>query len=244
VNEDSILTFGDRDELDLYTPRGLDILGITVEDRTLRAYAERIEHRDVDALLGTAHVLTPSRQRVCELRRFLLSVLNSLAANPAALHFDETQRLLEQSILAATLAVFGDTEEVTGPRPLCPARHQVVERAKAYMQAHIDEPITVVDLCTHLGVSRRTLQYSFHEVLGQNPVRFLRALRLNGVRRDLKAAKAPGGSIQDIAATWGFWHLGHFVTDYKQMFGELPSETMRGRAHREPGGRGASRGSG
>jgi AraC family ethanolamine operon transcriptional activator len=76
-------------------------------------------------------------------------------------------------------------------------------------------------------VSRRTLQYSFQEVLGINPVRFLRAMRLNGVRRDLKSGSRPAASVQDIAARWGFWHLGHFVTDYKRMFGELPSETAR-----------------
>jgi AraC family ethanolamine operon transcriptional activator len=65
-------------------------------------------------------------------------------------------------------------------------------------------------------------------------VRFLRALRLNGVHRDLKAAKPPGNSIQDIAATWGFWHLGHFVTDYKRMFAELPTETLRRRGRPAP----------
>jgi AraC family ethanolamine operon transcriptional activator len=39
----------------------------------------------------------------------------------------------------------------------------------------------------------------------------------------------PPDLVQNPAATWGFWHLGHFVTDYKQMFGELPSTTLRGR---------------
>jgi len=58
-------------------------------------------------------------------------------------------------------------------------------------------------------------------------VRFLRALRLNGVRRELRAGRPLAGSVQDTAARWGFWHLGHFVTEYKQMFGELPSETLR-----------------
>ena len=228
---ESLLTFGDGEELDLYTPRSLDILGITIEEQALRTYAEQIEHRDADALFGRSHVITPNPARLDELRRFLLSVLNSLAVNPGALHFEESQRLLEHSIMAATIAVFVDQDEAASPRAPCPSRHHVVERARAYMQARIDEPITVTDLCVFLGVSRRTLQYSFHEVLGQNPVRFLRALRLNGVRRDLKAAKPARRSIQDIAAAWGFWHLGHFVADYKRMFGELPSETMR-RDHR------------
>ena len=65
------------------------------------------------------------------------------------------------------------------------------------------------------------------QVLGINPVAFLRAMRLNGVRRDLRSACSAGDCVQDVAARWGFWHLGHFVTDYKHMFGELPSQTLR-----------------
>jgi len=37
--------------------------------------------------------------------------------------------------------------------------------------------------------------------------------------------------VQDIAARWGFWHLSHFANDYRRMFGELPSETLRSSAH-------------
>ena len=40
--------------------------------------------------------------------------------------------------------------------------------------------------------------------------------------------------VQDIAARWGFWHLGHFVTDYRRMFGELPSQTLQARRHTNP----------
>ena len=47
--------------------------------------------------------------------------------------------------------------------------HALGERAGA--QAHF------IDLCRVLGVSRRTQQYSFQEVLQLNPVSYLRAMR-------------------------------------------------------------------
>ncbi len=151
--------------------------------------------------------------------------MQSLDANPTALQYRQTQRVLEQSLLSAVVATVPDND--ASPKPPTPNRRHIVDAAKVFMNARIAEPITVADVCVELGVCRRTLQYSFQEVLGINPVRFLRALRLNGVRRDLRNAATPANSVQDMAAKWGFWHLGHFVTDYKRMFGELPSETVR-----------------
>ena len=107
----------------------------------------------------------------------------------------------------------------------------VVARAQDYMREHVEEPLTVEDLCRALQVSRRTLQYSFQEILQLNPVSYLRAMRLNGVRRALKSSAAQRQSVQDVAARWGFWHLSHFANDYRRMFGELPSETLRQSAH-------------
>jgi AraC family transcriptional regulator, ethanolamine operon transcriptional activator len=48
------------------------------------------------------------------------------------------------------------------------------------------------------------------------------------VRRALRQA-APGVTIQDIASHWGFWHLSQFAQDYRQLFGELPSDTLHKR---------------
>jgi AraC family transcriptional regulator, ethanolamine operon transcriptional activator len=45
------------------------------------------------------------------------------------------------------------------------------------------------------------------------------------VRRGLREAEA-GATVQDVAARWGFWHLGQFSLDYKKHFFELPSETL------------------
>jgi AraC family ethanolamine operon transcriptional activator len=225
VDVDTMVTLGGKDELDFYTPRGFDILGLVVDEKGLEAHARCVEHRDVAFIFVGQGTLRPGSERLDELRRLLLSVLQSLDANPTALQYRQTQRVLEQSLLSAVVATVPDND--ASPRPPTPNRRHIVDAAKAFMNARIAEPITVADVCVELGVCRRTLQYSFQDVLGINPVRFLRALRLNGVRRDLRNAATPANSVQDMAAKWGFWHLGHFVTDYKRMFGELPSETVR-----------------
>lgn len=52
-------------------------------------------------------------------------------------------------------------------------------------------------------------------------------MRLNRVRRELKTERPRFDSVQEAAARWGFWHLSHFSAEYKTMFGELPSDTLR-----------------
>jgi AraC family ethanolamine operon transcriptional activator len=227
VRPGMVMALAPGEDLEFYAPPGFDVLGVSVDEQALREHARFVEERDVDRLFGTSSVLVRDPARVDALRSTLSSMLESLDANPTALLFAAARRLLEETVLGAIVAMVDGNGEAAVPAPTA-ARCHVVERARAYMHAHIDEPITVAGLCKTLGVSRRTLQYSFQDILGLNPVRFLRALRLNGVRRELRHPP-PAATVQDAAARWGFWHLGHFVTDYRHMFGELPSETLRGR---------------
>jgi AraC family ethanolamine operon transcriptional activator len=86
----------------------------------------------------------------------------------------------------------------------------------------------MLELCSQVGASRRKLTYCFQDVLGTSPMQYLRAVRLNGVRRELRSGEA--AAVQDAAARWGFFHMGQFSTDYKKQFGELPSATLRAAA--------------
>ncbi len=95
------------------------------------------------------------------------------------------------------------------------------------MRAHLHQPLTLTDLSDALGTSSRTLSYGFQEIFGMSPIAYLKTLRLHSVYRTLKAADTSSQTIESIANQFGFWSLGHFSRDYKQMFGELPSETYR-----------------
>ena len=229
-----VMALAPGEDLEFYAPPGLDVLGVSIDEQALREHARFVEERDIDRLFGSSSVLVPDAGRVDAFRGTLTSMLESLDANPTALRFAAARRLLEETVLGAIVAMADGNGDAAWPMP-AGGRCQVVERAREFMHAHIDEAITVAGLCKALGVSRRTLQYSFQDVLGLNPVRFLRALRLNGVHRELRHPP-PAATVQDAAARWGFWHLGHFVTDYRHMFGELPSETLRGRRLPHPRG--------
>jgi AraC family ethanolamine operon transcriptional activator len=111
---------------------------------------------------------------------------------------------------------------------------QVVRRARDYIDHALDshQYPTIVDVCRHTGVSQRSLQYCFLDVIELTPVAYLRLARLHRVRAALRDPDAPVLKVGDVAARWGFWHLSKFAVDYQRQFGELPSATLRKRTLR------------
>ena len=53
VDPDTMVTLGGDDELDFYTPRGFDILGLVVDESALESHARQVEHRDIAVDFGS-----------------------------------------------------------------------------------------------------------------------------------------------------------------------------------------------
>ncbi|MCS2607833.1 helix-turn-helix domain-containing protein [Halomonas dongshanensis] len=102
-------------------------------------------------------------------------------------------------------------------------RRYIVERCHDLMRQHPEEPPSLLTLCSQLKISRRTLQYSFQTEVGHSPVTYLRAMRLNAVRRSL--LQDPTQRLADAAAAQGFFHQSYFCREYRRLFQELPSTT-------------------
>ncbi|WP_024950914.1 helix-turn-helix domain-containing protein [Cobetia crustatorum] len=104
-------------------------------------------------------------------------------------------------------------------------RRYIVDRCHALINARPDDPPSLMALCQQLKISRRTLQYSFQRETGQAPLHYLRALRLNAVRRRL--LQNPRLQVADAAALHGFFHQSYFSREYRRLFKELPSVTRQ-----------------
>lgn len=103
----------------------------------------------------------------------------------------------------------------------------LVEQAERLALAHLDEPLHVSALCQTLAVSERTLRKAFHKIHGLPPCRRLRMLRLAQARRALLSADSRRITVTEIATCFGFVELGRFSVEYRKMFGESPSQTLR-----------------
>ena len=75
----------------------------------------------------------------------------------------------------------------------------------------------------------RTLVSAFQAVTGVSPIRFIRNRRLNSARHALSKRRDNDElSVKSVALAHGFWHMGRFANDYRTLFGEHPSATLRG----------------
>ena len=103
----------------------------------------------------------------------------------------------------------------------------MIASAEELVRASQGERIYVSDLCDAAGVSERTLQNAFREVLGMTPVAFLIRRRLHWARSALRAASPSSATVTKVALEWGFWSAGEFSRMYRECFGELPSATLK-----------------
>lgn len=86
--------------------------------------------------------------------------------------------------------------------------------------------IDLETLCQFSNVGIRILQLAFKEVLGISPLKWLKIAKLNEVRKKLLTSM--DSKVTEIALDYDFNHFGRFSAEYKQMFLEYPSQTVRG----------------
>lgn len=103
-------------------------------------------------------------------------------------------------------------------------RTRLARRAETWMRDHLAVPMRISDVCLALRVSRRELEYAFRTAFDHSPRDFLQALRLNAIRHALRRAEAP---LIQVALDHGVTHLSRFAAQYRGLFGERPSGTMR-----------------
>ena len=209
VTGNDLMVFPVGGELNALCPPGFDVFSLSISE---------------DALVG-----------LIDMRKF--QNLETLSCNPATIA--KFRRLLRQAILAEgdfhvvkaliirELAFCANEALQVGTikREHQPFKVQSIAKAAELILSHPEEPATVQGICDSIGVCRRTLEYAFIRHVGVRPKSFINAIRLNAVRKQLRAPSA-GLRVADAANAFGFWHMGQFAADYRKLFGELPSQTL------------------
>jgi AraC family ethanolamine operon transcriptional activator len=223
LGTESVTLLHSSQEFFVQAAEGMDLLAITVETARLEDLAARDFSDSEMRRLARVSRLELRQHVLQNVRRRLEDIV------AAALHNNALpENLLEDSTLECMLDLLDhrvESEEGRAGNHVVSA--YLVKQCQELALAHYDEPISVLELCERLNVSRRTLQRSFQSVTGLRPVEYLRSVRLNAARRRLRMTCANEVTVARIASDFGFTHLGHFSGYYKTLFGEHPSETPR-----------------
>ncbi|EIB0992426.1 HTH-type transcriptional regulator EutR [Salmonella enterica] len=156
--------------------------------------------------------------------------LATFSESPETLHQPAVRKVLSDNLLLAMGTMLEEAKPIHSAESISHQGYRrLLSRAREYVLENMSEPLTVLDLCNQLHVSRRTLQNAFHAILGIGPNAWLKRIRLNAVRRELISPWSQSTTVKDAAMQWGFWHLGQFATDYQQLFAEKPSLTLHQR---------------
>ncbi|WP_300783126.1 DUF3300 domain-containing protein [Enhydrobacter sp.] len=112
---------------------------------------------------------------------------------------------------------------------------RLVHEVERYAAAG-ERVVHLSEICTTLGVSRRTLHRAFSDALNIGPAAYLRSRHLLAVHRALQGGVQPRATIADIAFEHGFAEPGRFALYHKSMFGQSPSRTRASFRHGGPVG--------
>ncbi len=214
--------------LDATTPAGYANATLTLPVAAFEA-AVAIHFPDIPPewlTRGAALHLPPAGQAPL---RHLLDTLRAGIWNPEQPLANPRMRLhAERNLIAAFFtAMRAGREHLISPAPPRQLkRHRSLRQARDYLSAHVHETVYLHDLCRSTGLTVRTLENLFRDLLGITPTAFLRHQRLHGVRRDFQQMAPVPGLVKQVAHEWGFLHQGHFARDYQALFGESPSATL------------------
>lgn len=216
--------FSGADGFQFRSPQRHVMLGLEIDRDLFESQVADGQPLAVERLTAHAGLQAVPSPALGRLRRLLVDLFEGAARHPDWLDGTAVRKRVREDLIEAVAAALspprGATVVVARAVPHAIA---LAERAREWVSQRLDEPPTVAELCEALGVSRRTLQNSFQVTWGMGPLAWLNVLRLNAVRRHLKTAT----SVTEAATQFGFWHFGHFAQDYRALFGELPSQTLR-----------------
>ncbi|WP_309051468.1 AraC family transcriptional regulator [Streptomyces sp.] len=208
----------------------------TGDCRTLSVKVGAAELRDrLERLLGTpprgaltfAPRLDISRGPGLSWVRFARQVAYEALAGDGLARHELVARPLQEALLNGLLLAAEHPWREALAHPGEPRRPAPVKRAMDAVRERPEHPFTTTELAALARVSVRRLQESFREYVGMSPMAYVREVRLDRVREELRAA-APGEvSVGEVAWRWGFTHQGRFAARYREKFGEPPSLTLR-----------------
>ncbi|HEY9641456.1 MAG TPA: helix-turn-helix domain-containing protein [Coleofasciculaceae cyanobacterium] len=212
-------------EVDLKIPAGYEMFAVRLKRDLLLEHAD-LQQRHLHPADLEKSLVRANPAALNAIKAYLQSSLDMLERVPADRNPCSDAQSITQDVVSLLITMLLSAED-SATQPLrVLQRIRLIKQLEQHMLAHINQTLTIDHLCAVAGISERSLNNYFHDLLDMSPMAYFKALRLNRVRSALKLANPTIDKVNLIANQWGFQHMGYFSVDYKVMFGESPSETL------------------
>ena len=139
-------------------------------------------------------------------------------------HGDEFAREISDQILYTSVRP-ADAPQRRGAGQKGETIPPIVRQAMTLIEENVEEPLTVPEVATSVGLSQRQLERQFKQHVGCTIVQFGLLYRLQAARVLLISTQM---SVRDISAATGFNSLSHFSHSFAKFFGRRPSQYRDG----------------
>ena len=211
-------------------PAQLDYSIVSIDHQPL---AELLSHDTYTRLIGfkKSYGVKMDADMLNTLRHDLALLVDNLrTVNKTASYAKQLFKAIEDKIIQFALTIYESEETHNNSLKRLGNQHNyIVQRCHEYVASSEGSCASIVDICKALSIPHRTLNYSFHKATGTSPMQYLGAVKLNAAKRELITS---GLSVTDVAANYGFFHMGYFSQEYRRLFGETPSMTRKRYADR------------
>jgi AraC-like DNA-binding protein len=106
-------------------------------------------------------------------------------------------------------------------------KHDVekIYEAKSFVERHLNEPCSLLELSRHVGINDFKLKKEFKEIFGTTVFGYLNDLRMEEARRMLSEENR---TINEVAKFVGYKNQTHFTVAFKKKYGILPRYLKKG----------------
>ncbi len=223
---DMLVIFPPEGELQGITQADFDVFAISLAEDLLDQSCAAFELPTFNSLRIHQEAFQCHSQSITALRKWLITVEQTLTSGPWAIRNRGYLEQIEQEIAGRLVRILAEHRQPIN-RKRIRKRDLALKAAETYIFASTNAVVTIPELCIAANASERTLEYAFRERYGLTPKAYTQIYRLNNIRKQLRQASPDTDQVSEIAHQHGFWHMSQFSADYKKLFAELPSKTLK-----------------
>ena len=198
-------------------------MSLTPDD--LAAAGETITGREL-TVPSITHLVRPSPALMSRLLELHETVGQLAETKPEMLAIPQVAEAFEQELIHVMVRCL--TEGAPAEMSISGRKHSaIIARFEEFLAGNNLRPVYLAEICAVTGASERMLRVCCQEHLGMGPIRYLWLRRMHLARRALISAEYGKATVTQIATDHGFWELGRFSIEYRALFGEPPSASLR-----------------